>query len=276
MEESFRSVLAKANSVVVLLPSTPTFDEVAAGLALFQSTKKSKETNISCPTPMIVEFNHLVGVNKVSQELGSKNLEIQLVNYDGEKMVEKASFDIEGDKTFLRVFPKPGFPAPTKDQIKITYSGVSADMVLLIGGKASDQFPAVVRGDFAGVQLVHIGVTEVELGDQKPLSFARPASSVCEVVASLLTDQTGKDSNLDGDIATNLIMGIEKESNGFIGDMVTADTFQTLADLLKMGGKREPDKKLTEQPRPQFGAQMPRPAAFPGAFMGDLKGASVS
>ena len=77
MENSFTSLIDAAASIVILLPTKPTFDQTAAGLALYLTLRDQKETSIVCPMPITVGFNRLIGVNKVVNELGNKNLTIK-------------------------------------------------------------------------------------------------------------------------------------------------------------------------------------------------------
>ena len=91
-----------------------------------------------------------------------------------------------------------------------------------------------------GTKLVHVGTRSLAISaDKNILSFARPASSVSEVVASLI-EEMGVSG--DADIATNLLMGIEEGSRQFKGPDVTAETFELIATLLKKGGQRLPER----------------------------------
>lgn len=232
MESSFNSIIESANSILILLPTKPYLDQVAAGLSLFLSLGKQKEVNISCPNEMIVEYNRLVGVDKISNSLGSKNLTVKISDYDASN-IERVSYDIENGEFRLTVIPKPGFASPKKEQLEIYHSGVSADTVILVGGGNISHFPAVLEKDFANSKLVHIGIKDI--GHIGLVSFARPLSSVSEIVTSLIEEGN---YYIDSDIATNLLAGIEEESKDFSGPDVTADTFQKIANLMKQGGKR--------------------------------------
>lgn len=235
MENSFKSIIDQSKSVLILLPVKPYFDQVAAGLSLYLTLRPEKEASISSPSPMIVEFNRLVGVNKVAQELGNKNLIIRFSDYKANN-IERVSYDIENGEFRLTVIPKSGVSAPQKDQAELSYSGISSDTVILIGGLNDSHFPVLTSADLAGAKLIHIGPRTLSLSSGKNvISYARPASSCSELVASLIKESGLK---IDSDIATNLVMGIEEGSNKFSGSDVTAETFQVFADLLKSGGKR--------------------------------------
>lgn len=247
METSFRSLIESAKSVLILLPTKPYFDQVAAGLSLYLALRGQTSVTVSCPSPMVVEFNRLVGVNKIVSEVGNKNLTMKFSGYPATN-IEKVSYDIEDGEFKLMVVPKSGFTAPKKEEVSFEYSGVSADTIILVGGANESHFPAIAGKDFENAKLIHLGIRTLDLGSKAVMSFAKPASSVSELVASLLK-QAGY--TLDVDMATNLVMGIEEGSNHFTGQEVNADTFQTFAELLRTGGQRTSQQKVDRPVFPQ-------------------------
>lgn len=260
MENTLNSIIESANSILILLPIKPYFDQVAAGLGLYLSLKEKKQTSISCSTPMLVEVNRLIGVNKITTELGDKNLTMKFVGYHAND-IERVSYDIENGEFRLTVIPKPGLPSPKKEQVELTYSGVNADTIILIGGANDSHFPAINSKDLMGAKLVHIGTRMLNLsGDKAVISFARPASSVSELIATIISENA---IPMDGDIATNLVMGIEEGSNRFANPEVTAATFEVFANLLKAGGQRISSQKESRRefspqgnfPQPDFSAE---------------------
>lgn len=254
MEKSLKKAIEQATSILVLLPTRPYFDQVAAGLSLFLSIRKEKEVSISSPSPMTVEFNRLVGVSKISGELGNKNLLIKFADYKASD-VERVSYDIEDSEFRLTVIPKPGVSAPTKDQAILTYSGVSGDTVILVGGINESHFPALSSNDLTGAKIVHIGTRGISLGERDVISLAKPASSTSEVTATLIKESG---MHMGADIATNLLLGIEEGSNKFTSNDVSADTFQLVSELMRSGGQRALRHKIQRQSFP--------PGAIPGQF----------
>lgn len=249
--QSFSSLIQSIKSPLILLPLNPYFDQVAAGLSLYLALKDRKNLTIACSSPMIVEFNRLVGVDKITQEVGNKNLVIKFVNYPAND-IERVSYDIENQQFRLTVVPKPEVIPPKKDQVEITYSGLSADAVILIGGANKSHFPLLSSKDVVASQFVHIGTRDLEgFGGDRVISFAKPLSSTSEVVADLLK---ASGYELTEDISSNLLMGIEEGSKNFSGQGVTADTFALISELMRKGGRRAPE----EQPEAQRLAPMMR------------------
>lgn len=235
MENSFKTIIDRAKSILILLPIKPYFDQVASGLALYLALREDKQVQISCPMSMTVEFNSLIGVNKITQELGNKNMVIRFSDYKASD-IERVSYDIENGQFRLTVIPKSNINPPTKEQVELSYSGISADTTILIGGANESHFPILSSKDMVGASVVHIGIKDIPLTLKKEyLSFARPSSSVSEVTYSLLKQSGIK---VDQDIATNLLMGIEEGSSSLTNNYVTAETFLAISELMRLGGKR--------------------------------------
>jgi len=246
MTNSFSSLIESAKSLLVLLPVNPTLDEVAAGLSLYLDFSGKKKCFVSCPTPMTVEFNRLIGVNKVKKDFGDKNLVLRFVGYKADN-IEKVSYDVENDEFQLTVVPKVGLPSPAKEQVSLSYVGASAELVILIGGNRKELFPDLLTPDLKNAKLAHIG--RIDLGFANLVSFARPATSVSEIVASLI-EESGFEG-ITADVATNLLAGIEDESKNFTRSGVTADTFGIVAALMRKGGRREMGEKIDRNTFPQ-------------------------
>ncbi len=239
MENSFSSLISSAASILVLLPTKPTFDQTAAGLALYLTLRDQKETSIVCPQPITVNFNRLIGVNKIVSELGNKNLTIKFAGYEATN-IEKVSYDIDNGEFKLTVVPKTGFAAPQKEQLDLTYAGVSADLIVLIGGANDSHFPLLASAELSASKIVHIGTRSLS-STHDVMSLATAGATVSELIANLIKDNG---LTLDADSATNLIMGIEEGSANFSSPEVRPETFETFAYLMRNGGQRIPKQKL--------------------------------
>lgn len=251
MVDHFGSFLEKSKSVIILLPLKPYLDQVAAGLSLYLALREEKEVQIYSPSPMIVEFNRLVGIDKVSSELGNKNLTIEFAEYKATD-IERVSYDIKDGQFKLTVIPKQNVVPPQKDSVKLSYSGINVDAVVMIGGLNESHFPAISGSELLGATIAHVGNKDISLSSGKNyISFSKPASSVSEVMYGLIKESGLK---IDEDIATNLISGIEKSTNNLLDSGVSSETFMVMSDLIKSGGKR---------PEP---IQYPKPVESPIRF----------
>jgi hypothetical protein len=240
MDTSFRSLIDSASSILILLPIKPNFDQVVAGLSFYLSLHDTKNVNISCPAPMMVSFNRIIGINKITSDLGNKNLTLKFDGYEAAN-IEKVSYDIENGEFKLTVVPKAGLTAPQKEQLNLRYTGISSDLVILVGGTNDSDFPVLMNEEFKGVKIAHIG-TRALISNHEVLSFATPRSSISELISNVIKENN---YGMDVDIATNLVMGIEEGSGHFENSEVTPDTFEIFAWLLRNGGARPPKEKLS-------------------------------
>lgn len=249
-----QQALTSAQTVLVVSPKKPKLDQIAAALALFLSLKKAgKSVVVACPDEMTVEFSLLVGVDKISQQLGGKNLMISL-DYI-EDSIEKVSYNIEGKKFNLLIQPKAGFPPLSAEKVNYSHSGGS-DLIFTIGAQRLEDLGSLYA-------------QEKELYDQKPvvnidvdpkntqfgkINLANPAISSCsEITAGLISVLK---LPVDQDIATNLLLGIEEATQGFTSPKTSASTFEVAAFCLRAGGRRakapeaKPKKAVPLSPMP--------------------------
>lgn len=257
----FQKTLPEVKSALVVLSQNPSFDAVAAGLAFSLALGKSSISAVVCgPTPMIVEFNRLVGVDKIREDLGDNNLVITFTDYPPDD-IEKVTCGIEGDTFTLVALPKPGCRAPRKDQVNLSFSGVGADLVVVVGVNYPDGLGkfAQKKDIFEKGNLALLGNSPLS-GWRSSIELIDPsAGSISEVVFDVL-EQSGL--SIDEDIATNLFLGIEAGTRNFTSHQVKAETFEKVSKLLRRGAHRAPVKQQPFPPqRPS-----PRGQSFPGPF----------
>lgn len=257
----FKEVLAndQIKSVVVILAQDLNLDGVAGGLTLAQALeKRGLAVTISAPSPMTVEFNRLVGINRVRQDLGDKNLILSFTNYPADN-IEKVSYNIENGQFALTVIPKPGNKAPGKEHISLNYAGISADLIIVVGANYPEGLGVFSQNkeliENLGKNLVLFGNTplsgwpkSIELIDASGVSISQAAF---EVIQSLGVA-------IDEDLATNLFSGLEAGTANFTSPTVGVETFALATDLLKAGAKRAPAQTETSLPFPTQPATSPR------------------
>jgi len=273
MENSFKSFLDNSESVLILLPKNPFFDQVAAGLSLYLALENNlpaqtgKTVSISSSADMTVEFNRLVGVNKISQEVGNKNLVIKFKNYQAQN-IERVTYDIEDNEFRLSVIPKPQVAPPTEDQLKVGYSGLSADTVILVGGGSESHFPILSKPELKSAKKAHIGLSSLTSENKEILSFAKTSSSTAEIMFEYIKE-LGLEINAD--IASNLLSGLNEGSKNFSSHYVTANTFQVASELMQLGAvnatQEKPQKTYTAQ---DFGHEEHKKPQSPIASMNDI------
>lgn len=246
--QRFKNLLDSSRNFLVLLPQNPNFDAVASGLSLYLALRAhEKEVTIACPSQMIVEFNRLVGVDKVRQELGGQNLSLTLDNYQAEE-IEKVSYNIEAGKFNLLIVPKAGARPPRQEQVRIGYAGAAAEVVIIVGAKSRGEL-----GKFSGNQdlfasqtnLVLLGNLPVQ-GFQNAVEVIDPAAACASAVVFQILEQANLP--LDADISGNLLAGMRAGTNNFQGPQVFAETFAAAARLAQVGGPAQVAPPPSTQP----------------------------
>lgn len=242
------SSLAEAKNIGVLLPDNPEYDLVAASLALFLSLEKAGKTmSIASPSPMRVEFSHLVGLDKIIDKIGSeKGLTIS-IDYPVDN-VEKVSFDDSNKKVNLIVKLKDGVPSIPTEKINFSESGSGFELFFFIGGKDYSSFESLISSQ--EIQ-THQGITITKKQTVLPgkIQIIDPsASSYSEIITAILVSLSLPS---DQDIAQNLFLGLSKATADFTSPIVSADTFEAAALCLRAGAKREPTQKAPTLQKPE-------------------------
>lgn len=216
----FKALLDSAHSVAILLPKNPSYDLVAAALALKLSLEGSaKNPIVSCPDPMTVEFHRLVGADTVTSNFGSRNL---VITFPGQtELVDKISYNVENGELQLVVTPKINTPGIDYRRLKFVSAGAQADLVILVGVH-----------DLTDMGQIYLDAKEFLKSVRQYSISDLPAS---EAVTHLIG---GAQLPLDADAASNLLSGLQKATNYFQDSTVSADTFEAAALLLRRGARR--------------------------------------
>ncbi|MEP7167308.1 MAG: DHH family phosphoesterase [Candidatus Woesebacteria bacterium] len=238
--DSLKEKISSIHKALILMSSTPNIDSAASALGLFLVLrKKGIDVQIACPADMRVEFSRLVGVDEVKKKIGNRNL---VVSFDyNEDKVEKVSYTISDDgKRFnLVIAPKTGVSALDPATVAFDYAGVEADATFLIGvngytdiGSFYEEERNVIEGSFT------IAFTLFPVGTYAQFhADASGMSSLAEMVANVCVQL---DLPLENDSASNFLYGLDSITQSLNSPTVSADTFETVAALLRAGGKRQP------------------------------------
>lgn len=234
--ESLPQKINKAKSFLVVLPKNLNLDSAAAALALFLSLKKkNKRVKIGCPVEMTVEYNRLFGVDKISQEIGSRNL---IVSFDYiEDSIEKVSYHVANRKFNLVIQPKNGFEPLDSKKVEYNYGGADADIIFIIGTQKLEDLGSIYEQNekvFNEAETVNIDLNPANTKFGKTNLVLPTQTAMSQIVARIF-----KKLNLavDQDIATNIIAGIESATN-FLQSRTTAGIFDTMAWAMRHGGKQ--------------------------------------
>lgn len=240
-DTSLKNSFSGAQSIYVLLPQYHTPDHIAAALGIYHAAKKAgKNTFIASPTPLSSQVGSIPGADRVSDEVGNRNLVISL-KLNSTDDIDKVSYHVnEEESTFnLVIQPKASVEPINSDNVNYTYSGAQADMVLMIGANSLQDF-------------AHFYETEKKLFDESttvnisPVPTANPfathhyqasdSNSLTKATYQFVKDMGLAD--LDENSATAFLAGIEIATNNLQDPNTDPDTFELVAKFMKQGGKR--------------------------------------
>ncbi|MBI4008955.1 DHH family phosphoesterase [Candidatus Roizmanbacteria bacterium] len=250
-------LIQKGVSGAIVLPQNPTPDAVAAACALYLGLHKmGKNVSLACSTK--VNYS-LTASDKIQSQLTTSgdNLVISFPYTDG--AIDKVDYNIKDNNFSLIVTPRQGFPKLDPKQVIYSYSGGNLDFVIVIDTPTLNSLGSVYidnEKQFQGRDIINIDrhLTNSFFGTVNYVN--KTSSSISELILKLLQNLG---LEIDRDIATNLYAGISAATNNFTSYSVTADTFEAVATLLRMGAI----KKTIPKPGQARDFQSPRPMGTP-------------
>lgn len=232
-----QNLLASAQEVLILTHENPNQDSLGASLSLYLSLSAlGKKVAVACSTPLTVEFGNLVGIDKISQNLSSKNFVISLDYVEG--AIEKVSYNISDDKFNLVIEPHPGAPPFSPEKVHYSTGSAIPELIFVLDSANFEQLGKFYHNEkdlYSKVPTINIDCHPGNLYFGKINLVDPGASSTSEIVTFLLQNLG---LSLTEDIATNLLVGITFATNNFASESVGAGAFEAAAICLKAGGKR--------------------------------------
>lgn len=235
--QQFSELLQNNSEILIILGADPSYDQVASALALADSLQDAdKNVMVASPESLPDLFSSLRNTDWIEHKLGNQNLSVKFP-YSPES-VDKVSYHISDDEQrfYLLIQPQKGAKPLDSKQVTFDYTGASADLVILIGVHQLDSLDHLYEGYhelYEQTSIVSIHTFETAIGNIKIDTSSFPAYS-----QAMFTLLGRAQLSLSPDSATNLLAGIELVTNGMSSALTTADTFQTVAELLRLGARR--------------------------------------
>lgn len=240
---NLKEALAQTESVVIFLPENASYDQIAAGLSLYLGLiKLGKLATIASSTPTKVKDADLVGIDKIKNELNGKNLIVSLPYEEGN--IEKVSYNFDGGKFNLVIEPKSSQIKINREEVDFSTGGTEADLVLTVGVNRLESIGFLYKSNvnlFNSKDLVNIDnqQTNTNYGKINIVNIQLP--SISEIVVLVLKNLAVM---FDSDIATNLYKGMQKATNNFDPNIVSALTFEAAALCLRSGAQRQTSQQI--------------------------------
>lgn len=235
-------VITKGSTGIIVLPTNPSADAVAGATSLYLGLlKMGKNISLVCSSPI---KSDVIGADKIQQSLsvGGDNLVVSFPYTDG--AIDKIDYHIQGEKFNLVISPRTGFPKLNPNQVEYSYSGGTFDFIITVDAPNLNAIGTIYtenQTQFQGKEIINIDrhLTNAFFGTVNFIN--KTSSSTCELIYKVLQQLQ---CEVDKDMSTNLYTGIAGATNTFTSYSVNAETFETIAALLKAGAS----KRTTPQP----------------------------
>ena len=235
--ERFVNIISKSNFGAVVIPPQTNIDIVAAACALYLSLSQ-KGVNITLTCEATVDFD-LIGADKFQKTLAAPgdNLVISFPYTDG--AIDKIDYRIENDRFNLVIIPREKGKKLDSKEVNFYYTGSNFDFIIVLNAPTLDALGSLYQNNtdlFQGREIINIDrhFTNTSFGT---LNIVRKnTSSFSEIIYTILKEGQ---FYIDKDIATNLYAGLASATNNFTSFSTNADTFQTAAELLRLGAKKK-------------------------------------
>lgn len=263
--QQVKEKLATTKSIFIFISQNANLDATAAALALYLSLIESgKSVMIGSSGEVRVEHSRLVGVDKITDKIGNRNL---VITFDyQEDSIDKVSYNVEGKKFNLVIEPRQNQSPLDKNSVEFSYEGLDADLIFVIGAQKLEALGALYekeRQAFSKATIVNIDkiTTNTKFGQINIIDPKSP--SISELVFQTIKNLA---LPITIDIAGNVLKGVEAQTQNLQAPFVGAKTFETVAELMRTGAKRS-----TSAPQPMRRWSPGQTAAPGGRFPASLR-----
>lgn len=232
---SAKKLIETAQSFIIALPSDPGKDLVSAGLSLHLSLKSSgKKSQIGCGSRVEVDES-VIGAQEIADSIGARNLVISFDYHEDD--LEKVDYDVRPDgKFYLMIKPKSNAPVPDAGNVKYSYSGAQADLVITLGINSLEELGKIYADEknfLDNAKILSLNITP------RPVQFTQNVinqtfGSFSELIG-LLIERTNL--KIDPNASKNLLCALYEETKNLTSPKMTADTFSVISYLMRHGAR---------------------------------------
>jgi len=235
-------IVEKSSTGIILIPSSPSIDAIASACSLYLGLSKvGKSVSIACEKTVKTD---IVASEKIKEQFvsGGDSLMISFPYSDGS--IDKVDYNIKGDLFNLIITPRTGFPKLNPNQVNYSYTGGTVDFIFVIDSPTLNNLGSIYLDNqthFTGRDIINVDrhLTNSFFGTVNLVN--KTISSISQLILKILQNLK---VDIDRDMATNLYSGIASATNNFTSYSVSADTFDSIASLLRFGAI----KKLIRKP----------------------------
>ncbi len=240
--------LRKANNVLVTVSSNPSIDQLSAAIGItlvLNKLDKHATAVYSGETPSVLEF---LQPDKTIEK-NTDSLRDFIIALDKAK-ADKLRYKVE-DK-FVKIFITPYHTSLSESDLEFSQGDFNVDVVLALGVHRREELDQAIT---AHGRILHDAVT-ISVNNEQPSDlgtlnwFQSDASSLAEMLVSLVEPLQGEKIILDEQIATAFLTGVVAETERFSNIKTTPFTMNVSATLMKAGANQQLVSSKLDAPQP--------------------------
>lgn len=233
LANSFLQKLDQSSETLIVFSAQADLDQVALATTIYLSLQsRQKKATLLCLGETLVRHSALVGINRAVSHLPNTGLMINLNNNQGQ--IGNISCDSDVGNSQLRIYVRAvnGCQPPTAQEVTFAPLVASFQQIIVIGEIGSQELSSAGLSSLDEDKITLISpVKKLEKG-----SFLAVEKNSYAIFGTQVLRQGSW--RVDADMATNLLMGIDEETNNFTANDIDAEVFELTAWLLRCGGKR--------------------------------------
>lgn len=242
-KKTLKELLAKSTKILLVTRERPSIDGLASLLALGRSLKENNKTVfLACSAQIPPEAGNLPGIENIAAQLQDTNLVISFDYVEG--MVEKVSYNIDGDQFNLILTGKESSIDPKKILFKST--GADFDLIILVDTPKVEYLGKLLEHDqdlYSKLPSVNIDYHPSNTGHSTYKWVNSDEGSTSEIVLDIITNL---EFPLSKESAGLILTGIKAATNNF-EKTVNAETFERAARCLRVLGQVEEKEEVQSQ-----------------------------
>jgi|SRR3989344_3056469 len=238
---SLKDLIRGSSKVLLVTRERPSVDGLASMLALAQTLlQNNKIVSLACSGEIPESARELPGIEKISSELQATNLIISFDYVEG--MVEKVSYNIDGDRFNLILTGKDSVIDPNK--INFSNSGVDFDLIILMDTPKLEYLGKLLEHDediYSKIPTLNIDHHSSNLGFGSYNWINDKESSTSELVFDIITSL---ELVMTKESAELILAGIKSATNNFEKSL-NAETLERAAACMRALGQVEDKEEST-------------------------------
>ncbi len=255
--------LAQANNILVTVSNNPSVDQLSAAIGatlILNKLNKHATSVFSGQVPSTLEFLQ----PEKTIEKNTDSLRDFIIALDKSK-ADKLRYKVEDQ--FVKIFITPYHTSISDKDLEFSQGDFNVDVVLGLGVHKREDLDQAITGHG---RILHdatvISVSNSAASDIGTMNWLdMNASSLCEMIVTLIEPLQNDKILLDSQIATALLTGIVAETERFSNQKTSPHTMSTSAILMKAGANQQlVASKLQPQPAISSSAGIKVAASAPG------------